>query len=645
MSQVGVVRHETQPTGNWSPRPVLLARMRRTALGRPDLYLLFGLGLLLAVVFWPPWPLTPQAGLDSSWKAGLSWAHQLGLAWGPDVVFTYGPLFFLDYPLANSTQDLLTASLFWIAYAVTLTSAVFAALSVTRPKLAVRYRLGATLVSSALLLALPTANAFQLMHPLVPIALLTAALGAVFKVKWSPWIAGVALGMIALHTIYGAALVGAFVLISLTAALGLAGAVRLCFAVGVAFLALWLIDGQTLADLPYYIGTELELIRGYAPAMNVTNPAYVWQFVVAGALSLSCLWCANRVAHELPRGARLGFVAAVGAVLWLAAREAFTRHDGHYWHFFAVVVVLCVIFLLLRADRALIFIALATGAAAYLIATTIFVPFLKPIDRQQSIVAASRTLSVLLNLGEGDRVFRDAARSVADEYGMTAELTNVVQSAPTIADPWDISALLSVSGNWAPLPVIQNYSAYTPELDRLNTAALLARPRQILRSVPYPAIDGRNPYWESPGYQRLVYCSYEVQMTVPKWQLLVPSPETHCGTTLDPAGERDVAAGEVSPVPQRDGSLTLVTITPRTSILGEAIDLLTKPGPLFVDYGGKRWRLAQSPSAVGLMLNAPVPHPAFADLPLTPYPSISLSVPAHLAFSFAEVLSSAQLGD
>ncbi len=90
--------------------------------------------------------------------------------------------------------------------------------------------------------------------------------------------------------------------------------------------------------------------------------------------------------------------------------------------------------------------------------------------------------------------------------------------------------------------------------------------------------------------------------------------------------------------------MTLVTITPRGSVVRDVLALLTKPSPVFVDYGGTHWRLASSPSAVNLMLNVPISNPAFTALPLTPFAGISVSVPADLEFSLVQVGSSVRPG-
>ncbi|HEV7400581.1 MAG TPA: hypothetical protein VGN84_09975 [Solirubrobacterales bacterium] len=56
------------------------------------------LGLVVALLTFPTFSLTPSPGLDPSWGAGLQMAAHDGLVFGREVVFTYGPLGFLSVP-------------------------------------------------------------------------------------------------------------------------------------------------------------------------------------------------------------------------------------------------------------------------------------------------------------------------------------------------------------------------------------------------------------------------------------------------------------------------------------------------------------------------------------------------------------------
>ena len=71
-----------------------------------------------------------------------------------------------------------------------------------------------------------------------------------------------------------------------------------------------------------------------------------------------------------------------------------------------------------------------------------------------------------------------------------------------------------------PLPVIQDYSAYTSYLDQLDRSYLGTpeAPRFILRSPG--AIDGRNPVFEPPATQLAIECHYHQVMATTVWQLL-----------------------------------------------------------------------------------------------------------------------------
>jgi len=184
--------------------------------------------------------------------------------------------------------------------------------------------------------------------------------------------------------------------------------------------------------------------------------------------------------------------------------------------------------------------------------------------------------------------------------------------------------------------VIQNYAAFTPQLDAINGASIGARPRQILRSMPYAAIDGRNPYWDAPSYQLDLYCSFGVTSSTENWQLLAPTGTSRCAERTQ-ATTQVVAPGEPANVPTQPGAITLGTITPIKGIPEEVIDFVTKPAPITVNYGDIDWRLASSPAAVDLMLNAPVDAPAFVGLPPTPFSTITVSHAAELSFAYVAI--------
>jgi hypothetical protein len=106
---------------------------------------------------------------------------------------------------------------------------------------------------------------------------------------------------------------------------------------------------------------------------------------------------------------------------------------------------------------------------------------------------------------------------------------------------------------WAPLPVIQSYTAYTPTLDRLNAAALRAAdgPPYVLvyRTAP---IDQRDGAFEVPETSLALACAYAEVEATESWQLLERVGD-RCGPP-QPLVTLRVRPGDVIPVPAAPGT-------------------------------------------------------------------------------------------
>jgi hypothetical protein len=598
---------------------------------RTDVWALIGLALLISYLYFPPFQFVPTSGLDESWRFGLSWAHQLGFDWGTDIVFTFGPLFFTDGPLVTSRRDVLLAIISWVAYVGLVVALLYKAIGWTRPLLSFNRRFIVTALAAIALLVMPVASALVVMHPLVPLVIAVVIAAILWRADLLAWLAGALVGLILLHKLSDAGAVGGLAAIGMAGAFGVIGALRFGIGAAISFVIGWLVSGQPLSAILPFITGSLEVIRGYPMAMNTIDPTRYWQYPLALLVTISAVLMVNAAARHLARRARISLVLAVGWLMWVAAHEGFTRHDGHYWYFFGTLVLVSICVLVMSLSARAQKLAVFNVVIGWLIVGSIYMPLDAPIERQGSVVAASRALGIVTS-GASASIYETQKTTLAGTYGITPELVAALGTARTSVDPWDISALVPTNAQWDPLPIMQVYTAYTPALDQMNAAALEARPRQILRSVPYRSIDGRLPAWDSPRYQRIVYCSYDVEFATERWQVLEPK-QSRCGERE--GGDTFTAApGEEIAVPEHDAAITLVTVTPQRSILEAIFDFVAKPSPVFVTYGEASWRLAQNPAGVDLMLNLPVAHPSFNELPTHPYSTISVSRPAEIAFSF-----------
>jgi len=133
-------------------------------------------------------------------------------------------------------------------------------------------------------------------------------------------------------------------------------------------------------------------------------------------------------------------------------------------------------------------------------------------------------------------------QSVYEVFANVPQVQRLVRSAlegHTVAvEPWEAGVAWAYELDWDPLPVFQNYSAYTSELDRLNAAAAESPdgPERILREnqllvlpeFPTPDLDGRYPGWAPREQARAVLCNFAPLHTTERWQVLGRVPD-RCG--------------------------------------------------------------------------------------------------------------------
>jgi len=162
------------------------------------------------------------------------------------------------------------------------------------------------------------------------------------------------------------------------------------------------------------------------------------------------------------------------------------------------------------------------------------------------------------------QVVADSRASLNAYYALPSRMADLMRGQTVDVSPWQETAI------WAdpllhfdPLPVLQDYSAYTPSLDQLDTTYLRSSgaPRYILRH-PLSEIDGRNPAFDPPATQLAIECRYHEVAANSVWQLLerqsnrcgpvrplgtaITGPDHWVKVPTAPAGYAVVATFEVS---------------------------------------------------------------------------------------------------
>ncbi len=515
-------------------------------------------------------------------------AHD-GVRFGPDLVFTYGPLGFLGFPsvLYEDTLVLSTlaiaavylAALWLIARAAWRTwpiavaaLALFVAAQVVVHRVPFPERYQGTVVALCALFALVRGERRH--GTAVPLAGLAVVAAPLLLVKLS---AGVV----------------AFVALALAAAVPWvdgrtprgAAARSLAIAAGAyvaAVVALWLVAGQHLGDLPTWLRHAAEIAGGYPAAQAAEEPGRGGEYALAALSAALVLAVGIRGARDHPRGVRAVVVLMLAALLYLGFRQGFTAHVGGnaLLYFAPPFIVVAAAFVRPDAWRLATVTLVTLLGACWVVADLDVKRVVTPFP--ESLAANVRAV---VSPGERRRIRDRGREALRLAYPVPPAVLRALRGRTVHVDPWDIALVYAYPElRWRPPPVFQSYSAYTTELDRLNADFLVRRgPEYVLRREA--AIGGRLPRFESPGYVLALICRYREVARFGAWQVLRRGPD-RCGAP-EPVATARAPFGTSTPVP-RVGPRDILAA--RIELLDEPLvqrarGLLFKSSPIYVELG------------------------------------------------------------
>jgi len=519
------------------------------------------LGVFLAALTWPIVSIIPATGPDASWAAGLYIAHAEGLQFGRDFVFTYGPLGFLQVPVLYDGTLWVVAFLFQAAIHVGVAISMLWAARRTFP----------------LLLALVACYCLLVIGGLTAAVVLLAfvwsfvALGDEAPPFAVP-LATIGVGVLAAVELLAKANYGIAILVfGLLVVLGLPERKRrvplfvaiVCgaFAVG------WVLTGQSLANVPDFASHTGQVVSGYSAAMGIDIAAVRWERQAAIAV-LGLLLASTALGTRgdpLPR--RAASLALVAVFWFMSFKQGFVRQGlGNTPEFFAMAAGagIAIASRLPKAPLRMI----ALGLTAPLVALALVVlpspSLLRSLEPEAHVEYMRQGLDALLRPGERQRLISEARRSMRSSYRLDPAILRALQGRAVHVDPWEIGVAWAYNLNWRPLPVIQSYSAYTSQLDRLNAAALsgprgpaaILRHRDLAPGGGESSIDDRYPGWESPAAMRAMLCHYRAVRTTSRWQLLERAGDS-CGPSR-PIGAVRTTTGEPIAIPPPPGPRDIV---------------------------------------------------------------------------------------
>jgi hypothetical protein len=602
-------------------RPTWLERAPEWLLEPPT----WALGVVLALLGWGVGISPPTVGVDASWNAGLAIATHEGMQYGTEIVFSYGPLGFLQAPFLWYGGFAVLGFLFTAGVYVGFCVALIWALRRRLPGLA------CLLVGFIALGLLPNVEFPLLLAVLVSLALLERR-----RPDWVLNAFAVLAASYAAIEVLGKLSTGPVVFVLLL--LALVGARPKWWQLA-AFLAIWaaevvlfwLAAGQSLDAVGPFLENTWQIISGYSTAMLRQVDVPAWKVTLAtlaaAAITLGTIAVTSRAAFA-DRRARWAGLALVAIAALTLFKEGVVRTDaGHLSLYFSSA---CILWIALPWTRARWL--LAGAAAIALIGIPVRPPGLPTnFDPVANVRFAADQFHTLLSGTRRDDKITAGRAGMKSVYRLEPR-TRVALAGRTVAiEPWEVGVAWAYDLDWDPLPVFQNYSAYTSELDELNAAAVedpggperILRENQLLVAPEFdtPDLDGRYLGWDPPAQARAVLCNFAPLHTTERWQVLGRVPG-RCSAPR-PIGSASAGYGETVDVPAPEpGEVVFVRIHGAgvSGLERLATTLLHARVRQIVVNGSATYRLIPETAGDGLMLRADpaviaAEGPVFAPVP------------------------------
>ena len=302
--------------------------------------------------------------------------------------------------------------------------------------------------------------------------------------------------------------------------------------VAIELLLLWLLAGQSPSAVPAFLENTWQIVSGYSTAMLRQVKVPAWKVTIAtlvAAIVMVALVAASARANYRDRRARWAGIAVIGIAAFATFKEGVVRTDaGHLSLYFSTA---CVLWIAIPWTEARWRWMLAGAAAIALIGMPVRPPGLSTnLDVFANVRYAANQVRTLISGSRRSELISDGRTAMKATYRLDPQ-TRAALSGHTVAiEPWEIGVAWAYRLNWTPLPVFQNYQAYTSRLDRLNAAEVgrPSGPDRILREnqllvdpeFPTPDLDNRFPGWDPPEQARAVLCHFVPLHTTDRWQVL-----------------------------------------------------------------------------------------------------------------------------
>ncbi len=493
------------------------AVQKNFGLSQAPLFKILAAAVMLGVIFVIAAPSVPFAfitGLDSSWVYGINMGHSAGMIFGRDIVFTYGPLGYLIYPVFPEAEP-------WAVFTFDWGIALLTAYALWALCRRARHWTEACLYLVVFWVYMAFALDGEVERVLAAIIALTLLIARRWDEKpWSDLAFLFVLAAVTLLAKFNLGVIASIAAFYLLACLmwreravkPAAGVLLLWIPTLVGLY--WALDARP-ERLIAFLRYSMVIASSYSQGMALAGPLWV---AVAAVLSCVAAWVFVPLAAGNLRRVAWGMPLLI-AMSFLCFKSAMVRQDGHALPFqFQLGAIALLIVTLSSTVRTRIVVSAFAVASLGLGIAQQWQPGqpIPHLDRLTGVAALTSSVQ-FLQWPSTVVALQTATERALGPDELPAEFGPYVQNKRTSAYPWEIAMIRANHLRWQPLPVIQAYSAYTPELDDLNAAALESAggPQAIL--LEWNVIDAHQPFYETPRSWRAMLNWYDLALRSHNW--------------------------------------------------------------------------------------------------------------------------------
>ena len=596
---------------------------------------------LLAVVRLSP--AMPTAAFDDAWPLALDDAAARHLVFGRDVLFTFGPLSAIYTGQYHPRTDrLMVAGGLVVAAALASGLAVVARQGTIFAALLAPLLIASVSVRDPVFMVLPLlllSVAIGLSQPpdraaAVPVSrlgvgalvLLTSTDALLSVVKLSFGTEALPLASLAVFALVLRRRIGLAILVVLSYAVSLPG--------------YWTVSGQSLADLPAYIGSVPEILRGYAEGAAYDGPATdIVLYLLAAGLLPALLW------RDRSRFAPDGLILlGIGlfATLFVSFKAGFIRHDEHALIALGTLALLPLVLAhALRCSSLACALAVSAVALAVVSHHQVGRAWPSPKATVQQLGAAAR--GAWLRLDDPGRLPRLFASDLA-AYRASVPL-------PAVSGPTDIyssgqTVLIANGLDYSPRPALQSFTAWSDailqaDLRHLEGAGGRAPVDNVFFRIEHadrrlPATEDGNSWPALFGEFRVT--AFDAPLDTALFQRNRPPAATPIGAIV--RSDDGAGIGAVVPLPVSPTGLLWARLDARPTLLGRLVSFLFRPPILSItiDYASgppEQDRLVPALGRAGFLLGPRVSDTAEMLLLLLPERRTALYRPVSIRLTGA----------